>query len=243
MAANATHVLLEDPDLGEGLPGARLATAERDLVAPVRHLSPGSWVPADDAEPARGGVGLLVLDGLLVRRVGQEGRYGGELLGAGDLLRPWEHDGEDALLPFEVTWRVIEPTRIAVLGPRFTARAGAYPEVTAALVGRAMRRARTLSVNMAIVHHFRLERRLVLLLWHLAERWGKVAPGGVILDLPITQELLADLCGAHRPSVTVALRGLQERAAVTRSGHAWILHGDAPAKFEDLLSAPVESSS
>jgi CRP-like cAMP-binding protein len=41
---------------------------------------------------ARGGYGLLVLEGLLLRRVGIEGRYGAELLGPGDLLRPWQRD-------------------------------------------------------------------------------------------------------------------------------------------------------
>jgi len=48
-------------------------------------------------------------------------------------------------------------------------------------------------------------------LW--AERWGKVMAEGVRIDLPLTHEQPAMLCGARRPSVTVALRSLKGRWA------------------------------
>lgn len=38
----------------------------------------------------RHGIGLLLLGGLIVRRVGVGGRFGAELLSDGDLLRPWQ---------------------------------------------------------------------------------------------------------------------------------------------------------
>jgi hypothetical protein len=236
MGSAVTRVLLEDPDLGQDLSQQRLEAAQRELIAPVTEIRPGRWAPAPDAEPARGGIGLLILDGLVVRRVGREGRFGGELLGDGDVLRPWQHDGEDVLLPFELEWKVVQRLRLAVLGPNFTARLGAYPEVTARLVGRTMQRALMLAVNMAIVHHYRLERRLLLLLWHLADRWGKVTPEGIVIDLPITQELLADLVAAHRPSVTMALRALEDSGLVGRGERAWVLRGRPPGKLEDLLN-------
>ena len=40
-------------------------------------------------EPAQEAIGLLVLQGLPVRRVGVDGRFGAELLGQGDILRSW----------------------------------------------------------------------------------------------------------------------------------------------------------
>jgi CRP-like cAMP-binding protein len=236
MGSAVTRVLLEDPDLGQDLSARRLEMAQRDLIAAVTDIVPGIWDPTAEAEPARGGIGLLIMDGLLVRRVGRGGRFGGEMLGEGDVLRPWQHDGEDAVLPFEVNWKVIQRTRVAVLGPHFTARLGPYPEVTARLVGRALRRSLVLAVNMAIVHHYRLERRLLLMLWHLADRWGRVTREGVVINLPITQELLADLVAAHRPSVTMALRALESAGVVGRSGRAWVLHGEPPESFEDLLT-------
>ena len=47
----------------------------------------------------RKALGLLVLDGLIIRRVGVAGRFGAELLGDGDLLRPWEREDAGATLP------------------------------------------------------------------------------------------------------------------------------------------------
>jgi hypothetical protein len=65
-----------------------------------------------------------------------EGRYGAELLGPSDLLRPWEHDGEDTL-PVETSFRVIERLTVALLDLKTAARMAPYPQVTGALVGRA----------------------------------------------------------------------------------------------------------
>jgi hypothetical protein len=63
-----------------------------------------------------------VLDGLLLGRVGHDGRFGAELLGSGDLLRTWEQDGP-ASIPFEMDWKVLAPTRFALLDRRFAMRA------------------------------------------------------------------------------------------------------------------------
>jgi CRP/FNR family cyclic AMP-dependent transcriptional regulator len=175
MAAHLAHVLVRDPDLAGGLQGDRLQRAERDLVAATAVAFEGPWDPEEAGETVRGGIGLLLLDGLVVRRVGRTGRYGAELLGPGDLMRPWQHDGEDVTLPFDTTFRVIEQADFALLDRRFATRAAPYPEVSSALIGRAMQRSRTLVVNMAIAHYPRIDRRLLMLMWHLADRWG-VAP-------------------------------------------------------------------
>ena len=145
MAAHMAQVLLSDPDLAAGLSGERLRKAERDLIAPTIVAFEGPWEPELEGEGARGGIGLLLLEGLIVRRVGRTGRYGAELLGPGDLMRPWQHDGEDVTLPFGTRFHVIEQSVLALLDLRFAARAAPYPEVTGALVGRAMQRSRTLA--------------------------------------------------------------------------------------------------
>ena len=61
-----------------------------------------------------GGIGLLVLHGLLIRRVGVDGRFGAELLGEGDVLRPWQ--GQDAFpgVARSTGWQVLESARMAV---------------------------------------------------------------------------------------------------------------------------------
>jgi CRP/FNR family transcriptional regulator, cyclic AMP receptor protein len=237
VAAFVSNVLLDDPDLGAGLGGARLRRAERDLVAPAVTIDGRRWEPDEDAAAARGGIGLLILEGVLVRRVGREGRFGAELLGPGDVLRPWQHDGEDATLPFETTFQVVERLQMAQLDRRFAARAAAYPEVVGNLVGRAMQRSRTLAVTMAIAHHTRVDRRLLTLLWHLADRWGRVTPEGIRVPLPVTHQVLADLVASRRPSVTTALAQLERDGRLARSGDGWLLVGEPPAELYEPSAA------
>jgi CRP/FNR family transcriptional regulator, cyclic AMP receptor protein len=237
MLADPSHVLVDDPDLAGALEGRRLRTAQRDLIAATMIAYEGPWEPEHDAESVRGGIGMLLLDGLVVRRVGRTGRFGAELLGPGDLMRPWQHDGEDATLPFDTSFRVIEQTRLALLDLRFAARAAPYPEVTGALVGRAMQRSRILVVNMAIAHHPRVDRRLLMLMWHLADRWGRVTPEGIRIPLRLTHQLLADLVASRRPSVTTGLQQLTREGQLSRSGDAWMLHGEPPDELYEVPEA------
>lgn len=235
--ANVCHVLLRDPDLGGALDERRLARAEQECLAAEVVVEEGTWVPEHaEGEAARNGVGLLILDGLVVRRVGAEGRYGAELLGPGDLLRPWEHDGEDSTLPFETSFRVRDRLHLAVLDPKATARMGPYPEVIGALVGRAMERARHLAVNMAIAHYPRIDRRLLLLLWHLADRWGRVTPEGIRIPLRLTHSLLSDLVASRRPSVTTGLAALEHERRLTRDENIITLHGEPPSDFHTVAT-------
>jgi hypothetical protein len=215
--------------LAGDLEGRRLEQATQACIARELVVGVGGWSPecAEGAD-VRGGIGLLLLEGLVVRQVGNEGRCGLELLGPGDLLRPWRHDGEDTTLPFETGFRVLERGRIALLDSQFAVRAAPYPEVVSALVGRALERSRTLAVMMAIAHYPRIDRRLLLLLWHLADRWGRVTPEGIRIPLRLTHSTLADLVASRRPSVTTALRLLEYQGLLGRRGGLIVLHGSPP---------------
>ena len=243
MPAAPCHVLLADPALAEGLHDRRLDQARQACVAAEAVVGIGVWEPEHpEGAAVRGGIGLLLLEGLVLRRVGRDGRYGLELLGPGDLLRPWQHDGEDATLPFETSFRVLERVRVALLDQRFAARVGPYPEVVGALVGRAMERSRTLAVNMAIAHHPRIDRRLLLLLWHLADRWGRVTPLGIRIPVRLTHTVLADLVASRRPSVTTGLRLLERDGLLSRHDRMIVLHGAPPGdRYEPRVAAPVRA--
>lgn len=227
-------VLDHDPDLGRGLDPARHAAALRDARAAVLEVKSGAWNP--DALPAsvRSGIGLLVLDGAVVRRLGHRRRGGAELLGPGDLLRPWDADADTgSLTGLPTSWRVIEPLRLAALDARFAARIAPYPEISSRLVARAVERAKSILVQMAIAHHARIDDRLGLALWHIAERWGRVTPNGVAVTLRLTHELLADLVAAQRPSVTLSLQNLERDGLISRRDGAIYLLGDPPSASND----------
>ena len=95
-----------------------------------------------------------------------------------------------------------------------------------------MTRAVFLAVALAISHHHRVTDRLLLTLWHLAERWGRVTTDGIALPLPLSHQRLADLVGAHRPSVTTAMGTLARSGAVSRRDDGvWMLHGAPPSEL------------
>ena len=221
-------VLRADAELGPGLDDRRRADAERASAAVLIRREAGVWDARADAAAARDGAGLLVVDGMLVRRVGVADRYGAELLGPGDILQPWQHDGEEATVPFDATWRVLGTLRLAVLDLGWLKRMAPFPEVAAALVARGLMRSRRLATMQAISQQRALDQRLILLLWELADRYGHVIPGGVELRLGLTHEMLGYLAGARRPSISASLGRLERQGRLDRSSGSWLLRGGAP---------------
>ncbi len=124
-----------------------------------------------------------MLDGLLVRQTEVDGLRCCELLGPGDLLRPWDETGTDATFESSAHWRVLQPTRIALLDAGFARRAARWPSLTAELLQRTVARSRSLSVLLALTQARRADVRLRTLFWHLADRWGRVTPNGIVLPL------------------------------------------------------------
>jgi len=221
-----------DDDLAALLDGAARDRARRDALTRVRRLSPGAWDAGASVEPDIHHRGFLVVDGLLTREVDVLGRRCVELIGPGDVLRPWRWDDNGSHVRAEVGWTVLEPTRLAVLDHGLVSRMVPWPELGVELFSRGIRRAHQLAVALAIAHHQRIDDRLLLTLWHVAERWGRVGRDGIVVDLPLSHQRLADLVGAHRPSVTSALGDLSRSGAVSRreSGE-WLLHGLPPEQL------------
>jgi CRP/FNR family cyclic AMP-dependent transcriptional regulator len=240
-SAAVCRVLEEDPELADAIPAGRRAEAIEMCTAAEFYLPAGDGIGRPPLAPSDG-FGLLVMEGLMIRRAGVEGRFGAELLGEGDLLRPWQDDFDSPLLPLETGWAVIARARLAVLDADFVRRVSAYPELGPAMVSRAMRRARNLAVNMAIVHQARVDVRLHMLLWHLAGRWGRVRSEGTVVPLRLTHSLLADLVAARRPTVTSALSDLARRGVLRASGDEWLLLGDPPGELVDLGSRAAEKA-
>jgi hypothetical protein len=232
------RVLDEAPELVQGLPPAVAAEARRIPVR-VAELPPGAWT-FDPAGFPPGQLGLLVLDGLLARAVRVTGAAPfTELLGAGDLLRPSTGQSSDlASVPMEARWDVLVRARVAILDRRFALAVGRWPEVSAAILDRAVERSRSLVFFLAVCHLKRVESRLLVAMWHVADRWGRVTRDGVILPLPLTHKLLASMIGAHRPSVTTALGALRQRGELERRRDGtWLLRGDPPREYEALRDA------
>lgn len=235
MAGNRVRLLEQDGELGEDLDRERLAAATEQAEAATISLMKGAWEPPEWPLSLRRGAGLLVLDGMMLRRVGVEGRFGAELLASGDLLRPWQREDAVTSVPRRSGWQVLTQCTLALLDLDFIRRLSPYPEIQGRILGRALRRSRHLAVNIAIVHQPRVDMRLHMLLWHLADRWGTVRPDGVILPVRLTHAILAELIAARRPTVSAALGSLERSGSVSRMREGWLLRGSPPGELEAVL--------
>jgi CRP/FNR family cyclic AMP-dependent transcriptional regulator len=234
----AVAILDLDPDLAQDMDPERATAARSHAIAAVETLGPGDW-PADalDIVDPRGALGLLVIDGILSRDLKFGGASFTELIGEGEILRPWDSAAHLSIAQPSVVWTVLDTARIAILDRRFVARTARWPELTTALFTRAMSRSRSLAVQLAIRSLQRVETRLLLQLWHLAERWGRVSPEGIVLPLQLTHRLLACLVGARRPTVTTALKELTHRGLVARRDDGtWMLRGAAPPELAEIYA-------
>jgi CRP/FNR family transcriptional regulator, cyclic AMP receptor protein len=237
---SAVYVLDADPDLGALLPAERMASARRALVARLYRAGVGHW---QDERMHRGGpeqLGLLVLDGVIARELLLSDNVTTELLGAGDLLRPWQDQGPSTLLRAQVRWTVLEPVSGAVLDQAFARRVAPFPEVHAMLLDRAIERAHRLAFAQAISQLNGVEHRVLALFWHLAERWGRVTPDGTAIPINLPHRVIAQLIGARRPTVSTALSQLARTGAIHRRPEGgWLLLGEPVGSPAAHIRRPI----
>ena len=185
-----------------GAVGAGRAAATRDRAALRRHGRRGARSCASCCSPA-------------ARRPSCSGR-------ATSSTSP---PADDALLPADGRWSV--PRGGARRDPRRPpARSSCAPGPASArvLLDRAARREARLSTHRAIAQLPRVDLRLLAFFAHLAERWGRVAPTGVVIPLHLTHETLGRLIGARRPTVSLALKDLAGDGLLQRrEDGAWLL--------------------
>jgi CRP/FNR family cyclic AMP-dependent transcriptional regulator len=223
-----------EPDLLGAVAPDEAAEALARTVVEAVSLPRGEFAP-----PAVVGAGVdlgfLVLEGLLVHRRQFAGRRAVELIGPGDLVRPWRDEDAGASVSGHTSWKVCEPVRLAKLDRAFERDAARWPGLHARLLDRLDARFTGLALQLALAQQPRLETRLLWLFWHLADRWGRVERQGVVVHLRISQSTLADLVSARRPSVSHALAGLREQGLLLQSAPGrWELHGEVPRQAPDI---------
>jgi CRP/FNR family cyclic AMP-dependent transcriptional regulator len=225
---DADDELADEFDVRGRVAVRQLATA-RVLQVGVGDCDLSGWF-----DIASHGPGLLILDGLVAFETRTGDRVATELLGTGDLLQSPTLATDD-ILERSCHWRALRPTRFALLDEDFVDRVRPFPQVVRALLSRACRRTAELDVLRAITSQPRLEVRLVLLLWHLAARWGKVEPASVRLCLPLTHRLLGQLVAAERPSISHALKRLAQAGLVSGPADDLHLYGTLEYQLASLL--------
>jgi CRP-like cAMP-binding protein len=229
-----TYVLDADSDLAEEFDIRSLVAARQLATARVLAVSVGECDLAPWFDATSRGLGVLILEGVVAIETLVGDRTALELVGAGDLLQ-FPNRRTDDLLERSYGWRVLCPTQLALLDAEFADRVRPWPQLVQALLRRVVRRTADVDALRAITCQPRLEVRLVLLLWHLAARWGRVERSGIRVTLPLTHRLLGQLVGAERPSISHALSRLAHAGLVTGTAGDLHLNGTLDRHLEILL--------
>jgi CRP/FNR family cyclic AMP-dependent transcriptional regulator len=213
-----------DAELAELLDPTQQDRARRELQVAVAAFARGIWDVGALEDASVVNVGLLILEGVVAREVALGGGLSSELLGPGDLIRPWSADSAVDLLASEVRWNVLADTRVAILDGPFLNKLAAFPGVSAMLLERVEARSRRLALTQAIAHQTRVEDRLLSIFRLLAERWGRVGADGLVIPLCLSHRTLAELIGARRPTVSTAAAKLARLGALRRRDDgSWLL--------------------
>jgi CRP/FNR family cyclic AMP-dependent transcriptional regulator len=221
-------VLEEDPELGRALPPPAREEALIAALARVLTLDPAVHALRVAEPPPRAHLGYLVLDGLITVHVRFGSIWSTEFLGPSDVLRPWALSTRIEVT--EARWETLTPTRLAALDRDFAHRVHPWPELTAALFDRYTERLASQLLQSALRKARRVEDRIWVALWHFAARWGRVSPEGRVVELPkVTGEVMANIVGARRQSVSTALSTLSDRGAIQRRlDGSWLIREKPP---------------
>jgi CRP/FNR family cyclic AMP-dependent transcriptional regulator len=237
--------LLElDPDLGRMLSPDRRSEAANSLIIRTQNLREGPLDLARLQAISPSHIGLLVIDGVIAQEVLLGDTVSTELLGSGDVIRPWTVEEPVELLETEVRWTVLSEVTAALLDRRVAIELCAYPEVYSGIVDRLSQQSARLATMKAISQMTRVDRRLIALFWHLAERWGRMTAQGLRIPLRLSHRQLGQLVGARRPTVSSALAELVRAGELRRQPDStWLLPGDPvlpPAtRAERLIGPPI----
>jgi Crp-like helix-turn-helix domain len=136
------------------------------------------------------------------------------LAGSEEVLLPPGPD--ERLEALEDSWlTVVSPDALIAL-----LRIPAASAIVVAALAAALRERQETIGNFASVRHVERVREKLL---QLARAHGKVVPGGVRLDLPLTHELVGEMVGSARETVTWAFAQLAREGFVRREGRAYRL--------------------
>src|SRR5947207_1096208 len=124
-----TQILNAAPWLTRDMTEQERAEATARALAPTLAVAQGPWDPPVLGEARAWGI--LVLDGVLARRASIRGHFATELMGPGDVVRPWTYTGPLASIAAEATFIAHSRITVALLDEEFAAAASPWPHIAA----------------------------------------------------------------------------------------------------------------
>jgi CRP/FNR family transcriptional regulator, cyclic AMP receptor protein len=201
------------PDLVERIDPAERVAAERALVLPLLRARDEDLSAALATSDA---LDFVLVDGIVLKETTRATVSAVELLGPGEVLT-WPASPARQREVREVSRPLaFGQVSLAVLDRRFQLVAARRPPVAGFLHDQIAEQRHRASVHLALLHLTRAEDRVLALFTDLADRFGRVTPEGILIRLPLTHELIGRLTACRRPTVTLALRVLQDQGLLTR---------------------------
>ena len=134
------------------------------------------------------------------------------LAGRGDVLAPSVAFGDR---PAETGAEALSESHVLLLSPdAWNAQAARRPELSLRMAASVGRRIARLQKKLEELSRSGVEARVAASLLELAEDYGMPAPGGIKLDVPLSQEDLGRLAGTTRESCSSAVAEFARRGLV-----------------------------
>ena len=111
-----------------------------------------------------------------------------------------------------------------------------HPNIGLQVIRNLSRRIDWLTSQVGSMNCSNLEERLHRVLVNVARQYGRQCDRGLLLDMPLTHEELGFLVGAHRVSITRAMKRLKESGLVAKRDKFLLIN---PARREDSELRPA----
>lgn len=232
LLSGGVRISLQDVDAGllEEVPVGQRPALRDTVELPGLDLAPGAW---DPDHPDRSTFGGIVVAGLLAHAIGLPGtRDSLTLFGPGDIVQPWAEHGTS--IEVAVRWRAEGDVRLALLDKAWLVAAHRAPALALAIQRRLAAQVHRVAVQHAVTQLPRVEQRIMGTLWGLADTWGHVTPAGVRIPLRLTHQMLGEVVGARRPTVTLALAALTDERFLAHDAGGWTLLPSGPVDLADI---------
>lgn len=131
----------------------------------------------------------------------------------------------------------LTPSRISVVSGDGLKVLLALPSVAEAIADAFAEAIRDRQATIRNCVHVRHSERVLAKLLQLARTYGRAVPGGVRVDFPLTHQLLADMVGSARETVSLALSDLARRGLVHCQHRRFVLRM-APHELFSTLPVP-----
>jgi CRP/FNR family cyclic AMP-dependent transcriptional regulator len=227
--ADSCRLLEFDPEIGEGIDPKEWELAQSVCLASVCHVPAGKWQIDEPADKQPHLLGFVIVAGLVCQEVALRERHIFEFLGPGDVVQAPAVPVRPRLGGPVMSTAAVDTTVLA-LGESFIRAAGRWPSLLVAVHERLEAQRENLAIQGLIAQLARAEHRVLLQLWHLADRWGRVTTEGTLIPLSLTHKLLGQMIAARRPTVTLAVAVLESQGLIRRVGSsAWLLMPAAEA--------------